>query len=319
MSKYTDARDELNEALNFVTPDGPEWVKTRAAIVALDEAEVAEIRADFINASRRLDDAVAKLRAIVSGLAPNPASQFLSRVTGVLSALAPVVSNVEALLSGEPATALPGMAESNRPAFPTATAPIVPPVRERSRTSDGVAAATAGAQGVEQMIDAILQREGGFVDHASDRGGPTNFGVTLRSLAAWRKRDVALSEVRDMTIAEAREIYRSEYCTGPKIDKLPALLQPIVFDMSLNHGPGTAIKLLQQVLNETGNACAIDGGIGEETLSSARAAATAVGDALIDKLVARRIAFYNEIVAGDASQAVFLRGWLIRANEFRAA
>ena len=319
MSKYTDAMDLLNDALNFVTPDGPEWVKTRAAIAAIDQAEVAEIRADFISASRRIDDAVAKLHAIVAGLAPNPASEFLSRVTGVLGVLAPLVSNVEALLSGEPATALPGMVESNLPTFPTPTEPIVPPVRELSRTSVRLGAAIVGAQGVERMIDDILRREGGFVDHPNDRGGATNFGVIQRSLAAWRERDVALSEVRDMTIAEAKEIYRTEYCTRPKIDKLPALLQPIVFDMSLNHGPGTAIKLLQQVLNETGNACSIDGGIGDETLACAQAAAGAGGGALIDKLVDRRIGFCNAIVAGDASQQVFLRGWLRRANEFRTA
>ncbi len=61
------------------------------------------------------------------------------------------------------------------------------------------------------------------------------------------------------------------------------------------------------------------GGIGDETLACAQAAAAAVGNALVDKLVDRRVAFFNAIVAGDASQQVFLRGWLRRANEFRTA
>ena len=320
MSKYTEARDALNDALNFVTPDGPEWIKTLAAIAAIDQAEVAEIKADFINASRRIDDAVAKLRAIVAGVTPNPASQFLSKVNGALAVLTPVVKNIEALLSGEPATALPGMAETNLATFPTPAERIVPPVRELSRASaDTVAPVAGGARSVERMIDDILRREGGFVNHPNDRGGPTNFGITQRVLASWRQREVSVSEVRDMLLAEAKDIYRTEYCTRPKIDRLPALVQPVVFDMSLNHGPGTAIKLLQQVLNETGQACDIDGGIGAETLACAQAAAAAVGGALVEKLVDRRVAFFNAIVAGDASQQVFLRGWLRRANEFRTA
>ena len=104
MSNYTDARDKLVIALSFVVPDGPEWIKTKASIMALDQAEVAEIERDFINATRRLDDAVAKLRSILTGLAPNAASQFLTEVRGALQLLTPVVQTVEALLSGEPAS-----------------------------------------------------------------------------------------------------------------------------------------------------------------------------------------------------------------------
>jgi len=320
MSKYKDARDALSDALNHVVIDGPEWVKTKAAIAALDEAEVAEAKADFINASRRLDDAVAKLRAIVDGLHPNAASTFVERVTGVLHDLTSVVSNVDALLSGEPATALPGMVPTNQPNFPTASEPIVPPVRETAR---GVATSAAdGGAGVEEMIVAILRREGGFVDHPADRGGPTKFGITLRTLAASRgmqPQDLTAADVRRMSEDEARQIYRSRYFTKPRIDQLPGLLQPLVFDMSINHGPGTAIKLLQQVLSDAGQSCSVDGGIGDETVDCAQAAAAALGKALVNRLVDKRIALYRAIVNGDPSQGVFLKGWLNRASEFRMA
>ena len=319
MSKYTEARDQLTAALRLVTPDGPEWVKTKAAIAALDQAEVAKLEADFVNASRRIDDAVAKLRAIVAGVTPNVASNFMNHVNGALVKVTPLVENVQALLSGEPATALPGMAETNQPTFPTTSQPIVPPVREFSRARADSGAPVSGRNGVNQMIDDILRREGGFVNHVNDRGGPTNFGVTQRTLAAWRGHDVSVDDVRNMTADEARNIYRTAYYTRPKIDQIPELLQPIMFDMSINHGPGTAIKLLQQVLNDTGNTCSADGGIGDETIACAQAATQEVGDLLIQKLVKQRIAFYNAIVLGDDSQRVFLRGWLNRANEFNVA
>src|SRR6185436_3605225 len=118
--------------------DGPEWVKIKAAIAALDQAEASRIEADFINSSRRIDDAIAKLRAIVAGIQPNAASQFLDQVNGVLDTVVPIAQNVDALLSGEPATALPGMPESNQPTSPAPSEPIVPPIRELARTTADV-------------------------------------------------------------------------------------------------------------------------------------------------------------------------------------
>ena len=319
MSSYTESRDQLNAALNFVTPDSPEWIKTMATIAALDQAEIAEAAADFIGASRRIDDAVAKLQAILAGVAPNMATQFLDRVRGALTSLTPVIENVKALLAGEPASALPGMAETNQPSFPSTGAPIVPPVRELARAGAVAAAAAAGEEAVARMIDDILRREGGFVNHPNDRGGATNFGITQRTLAAARGHAVTVDDVRNLTRDEARRIYRTNYCTRPKIDRLPSLLQPILFDMSINHGPGTAIRMLQQVLGDAGQPCDVDGGIGDETIAAARRAADALGSALVNRLVDRRVSFFETIVAGDASQGVFLRGWLNRANEFRTA
>ena len=320
MSNYTDARDKLVIALSFVVPDGPEWIKIKASITALDQAEVAEIERDFINATRRLDDAVAKLKSILSGLAPNAASQFLTEVRGALQLLTPVVQNVEALLSGEPASALPGMPESNTSSFPTATEASVPPVREFSRDiAEQPADGTTGADAVDAMIEDILRREGGFVDHPNDRGGPTNFGITLRTLASWRESDVSRDDVRRMSLAEARAIYKDRYFLQPQTDRLPAAVQPVVFDMSINHGPGTAIKLLQEVLQAASPPCSVDGGVGDETIQSATKALTAVGaKALVNKLVDRRVALFRAIATNDVSQEVFLKGWLRRAEEFRA-
>lgn len=318
MSKYTDARDALDDSLNLVVPDGPEWVKTKAAIAALDDAEMAEARSDFINASRRLGDAVAKLQALVGGLQSNTGSQLLDKVTAVLQDLKPVVDNVDALLGGEPATALPGMVATNQPSFPTPGAPIVPPLRETARTAD--AATTASS--VIEMVNDILRREGGFIDHPDDRGGPTNFGITLRTLADARSLapdQLNAEDVRNMSIDEARQIFFDRYFSKPKIDQLPALIQPQVFDMSINHGPGAAIKMLQQVLSDTGQECSVDGGIGDETLRCAVRATGVLGEVLVNRLVDKRVSFYRAIVDRDASQGVFLRGWLRRAEEFRVA
>lgn len=319
MSDFTDARAKLTNALNFVEPDGPEWIKTNAAIAALDQSEVAKIERDFINATRRLDDAVAKLKSIVAGLTPNPASKFLSEVRGALKLIAPLTQGVNALLSGEPATALPGMSEENKASFPTETEPSVPPVREFSRDIAAIPASDiVGESGVDAMIEDILKREGGFVDHPNDRGGPTNFGITLRTLASWRHKEVSRDDVRRMAQSEARDIYKGRYFLQPHVDQLQAAIQPIIFDMCIHHGPASAIKMLQEVLQEVSPPCDVDGGIGDETIKSANNALEKVGaKELTNSVVDRREALFKAIVAKDASQRVFLKGWMRRAEEFR--
>ena len=70
------------------------------------------------------------------------------------------------------------------------------------------------------IIGEIIKREGGFVDHPSDRGGPTKFGITLRTLRAWRGQPVTREDVRTLTKAEARQIYAERYIQSPKIDQI---------------------------------------------------------------------------------------------------
>lgn len=170
---------------------------------------------------------------------------------------------------------------------------------------------------VDKMIDDVIRREGGFVDHPADRGGPTKFGITQATLARSLGRAATAVDVEALSPDQARQIYRRDYYHGPRIDQLPARIQPLIFDSAVNHGPGRAIAFVQQVCNLAGfGQLAVDGACGPRTIRAAHDAAWAMKDWLLAALVEERRNFYHAIVERDPSQAVFLDGWLARLREF---
>jgi len=164
---------------------------------------------------------------------------------------------------------------------------------------------------VDAQISEILRREGGYVDHADDRGGPTNYGITQATLAAWRRQPVTPWQVKTMTEAEAREIYRTNYIDKPGFDAIPdAGVKGFLIDYGVNSGPGTAAKALQTVLGVPA-----DGAIGPQT--HAAIAAVTNWPAVYNALIAQRSQFFLGIVGRDPSQAVFALGWRNRIAEFK--
>jgi lysozyme family protein len=173
------------------------------------------------------------------------------------------------------------------------------------------------SRSVEQMIDDVIRREGGYVDHPQDRGGPTKFGITQSTLSRHLGRPASAEEVRGLERTLAAAIYRRHYYEAPGIDALPARIQPFVFDAAVNHGPGRAIRFVQQVCDAAGfGPLAVDGQCGPRTRQAAAAADRAMGDWLLAALVEERRNFYLALVERDPGQRVFLRGWLNRLAEF---
>ncbi|WP_152207396.1 glycoside hydrolase family 108 protein [Marinobacter changyiensis] len=172
--------------------------------------------------------------------------------------------------------------------------------------------------GIEEMIDDILRREGGYVDHPADRGGPTNFGITQNTLSRYIGRAALKSEVRNLSEDVARDIYESNYFEGPRIHRLPEEIQPFIFDCAVNHGPRRAIKFVQSVINQAGKEPPLDedGAMGPNTAKAAAWAQNIMGDYFLKALLEERRNFYRTIVAARPSQEVFLRGWMNRVDEF---
>lgn len=171
---------------------------------------------------------------------------------------------------------------------------------------------------VDDLISDVLRREGGYVNHPADRGGPTKYGITQDTLAAWLGRPASVDDVKALDEDTAREIYAQRYYHAPRIDSLPEIVRPILFDVAVNSGPRRAVMMLQQVVNDAGfGPVDVDGALGPQTRKAAERAAAEMGPFLVNALVEERKAFYAAIIAGNPSQAVFERGWMARAEEFR--
>jgi lysozyme family protein len=143
----------------------------------------------------------------------------------------------------------------------------------------------------------VLSHEGGFVEHSSDPGGATNFGITHRTLSRARGHPVSVDDVRCLSREEAASIYRRFYWDIVRADELPSGLDLLVFDFAVHSGPARAVQMLQSLLSVTA-----DGLIGPQTLSAARAADPVD---TIRRLSRARLGFLARL----APWPVFGRGW----------
>lgn len=159
-----------------------------------------------------------------------------------------------------------------------------------------------------ECVAFVLQHEGGFVDNSADPGGATNRGITLRTLREWRGDDtLTADDVRNMTEAEAREIYLARYWNPIRGDDLPPGVDLAVFDWAVLGGVSRAARDLQTVLGVT-----VDGAIGRQTLDVLRRADPAN---VVRDVCARRLAYLR----GRPHWKTFGRGWERRVWEVEAA
>lgn len=171
---------------------------------------------------------------------------------------------------------------------------------------------------VKELIDKLIEREGGYVNNPKDRGGPTKYGITHKTLARWLQvKSVSAEDVRNLTYNEAFQIYADTYYGKPKLELLPDDLEPVIFDTGVMSGPTKAVELLQEVLVRFGARIRVDGILGPKTVDAAITACEEHDTAyIINAYVDARIDLYHNIVLNDPSQAVFLKGWVNRAKEF---
>jgi lysozyme family protein len=156
-----------------------------------------------------------------------------------------------------------------------------------------------------KSLDAVLEHEGGYVDHPVDPGGRTNMGITQAVYEKYLGRDVTEEEMRNLKIDDVRIIYKQNYWDKVKGDDLPSGVDFCVFDWAVNSGVSRASKALQKIVGVVD-----DGVIGPITI---RETCKCDLDAVILDLTDVREAFYRRLSTFDT----FGRGWLNRNDKTR--
>lgn len=173
---------------------------------------------------------------------------------------------------------------------------------------------------VDALIDDLIAREGGYVDHPADRGGATCFGITE---AVARAQGYA-GPMRQLPRNEAAAIYKRLYWLRPAFDRVgtrSAAIAAELFDTGVNMGPSVAATFLQRALtalNRNGSDypdLVPDGRIGPHTLAALDAFLNLRGKAngetvLLRALEALQGERYLRLAERRPANEAFLYGWL---------
>jgi lysozyme family protein len=130
-----------------------------------------------------------------------------------------------------------------------------------------------GTLDVDALIDALIDREGGYAANSADKGGETCFGIT----EAVARANGYSGAMRDLPRDEAAAIYTRLYWLRPRFDEVAARSARVaaeLFDTGVNMGPAVAVTFLQRsltALNRNGEDypdLVPDGRIGPRTLAA---------------------------------------------------
>jgi lysozyme family protein len=159
----------------------------------------------------------------------------------------------------------------------------------------------------DQCLPRLLAHEGGYTNHPSDPGGPTNFGITIYDYRKYVKPGATAADVRAMKLDEAKTIYRHKYWDAQHCNELPAGIDYVMFDYGVNSGTGRSGKVLRRALKLPDNSSSVT----DAVIAAARAA-----DArrLIVAICDERLHFLQSL----KTWPVFGTGWGRRVAEVKS-
>lgn len=172
---------------------------------------------------------------------------------------------------------------------------------------------------IAELIDGVIDREGGYANHAADRGGATRWGVT----EAVARANGYAGDMRHFTREAAAAIYRRLYWVQPKFDRVASRAPAVaaeLFDTGVNMGPAVATGFLQRALNALNRGARdypdmpLDARIGPQTLAALDAFLAQRGrpgeTVLVKAIEALQGERYLTLAEQRPANEAFLYGWL---------
>jgi|TARA_B100000315_G_C14532387_1_gene566845 lysozyme family protein len=151
----------------------------------------------------------------------------------------------------------------------------------------------------EEIIDKVIESEGGYVDDPDDSGGQTKYGISHKAYPE--------VDIKNLTVKEAKQIYYEDYWIPSKSDSLPDQLKEIYFDMVVNFGRRGGAKVLQQACNGKNTfKIKVDGRVGPATISASK-------NVEPDRLRSYRVLKFASIVIKKPTMEKYWFGWFKRA------
>jgi lysozyme family protein len=144
----------------------------------------------------------------------------------------------------------------------------------------------------DEAFERLIGHEGGYVNHPSDPGGETKYGISKRSYPG--------EDIRGMTLERAKVIYLRDYWGPAGCDAVPDGVKFDLFDMAVNSGVRRAVLTLQRAVDETE-----DGILGPRTIQAVQSMPAA---RLSARFNAIRLRFMTDLPTWPA----FGKGWARR-------
>jgi lysozyme family protein len=177
-----------------------------------------------------------------------------------------------------------------------------------------------GIFAIDALIDELIHREGGFVNHPDDKGGPTCFGITE---AVARAHGYA-GAMRSLPRHEAAAIYRRLYWLRPRFDQVAKRSERIaaeLFDTGVNMSPAVATTFLRRALTALNRNAkdyadlTSDGRVGPLTLHALDAYLATRGKKAGETVLMRTLEAlqgerYLRLAERRPANEAFLYGWL---------
>lgn len=159
----------------------------------------------------------------------------------------------------------------------------------------------------DEAFEELITHEGGFTRNPADRGNWTGGRIGKGKLKGTKYGISAMAfpylDIENLTLEDAKRIYKNKYWNEVHCDELPKYIRFDMFDLAVNSGVRTAIKLLQRSVNEK-----VDGWYGPKTRAGVKATEPLL---LLSRLNGYRLLMISKL----QSFQNFGRGWTIRVGK----
>ncbi len=176
-------------------------------------------------------------------------------------------------------------------------------------------------QRFETAIEFVLQNEGGYSDYKDDKGGPTNYGISLRFLQdnnihiIPNEKIIDIEDIKELSKEGAKSIYKTFFWNAGYFKILNLQIATKCLDLAVNMGVVQANKIIQRAIAWCNIPIVIDGILGTETISIINDIDNKnYQNELMTGLINHAINYYTLIAEEHPDLEKFLKDWVNRAE-----